>query len=265
MSRFTFLLAAISLLTALPGAVGTAHAAAALVVREYYELRLYHFNDAAQQQRYEEFLRDALIPALNRAGCAPVGVFTVENQPENHTLYMVIPYPSIEAFEQLDSKLAADTALAAAGGPVWSLPSSDPPYSRIESSLMVAFPGMPELRVPEETGEKKGRAFELRTYASHSEKAGLKKIEMFDVGEIDAFRRAGFQPVFYGQTVIGANRPNLTYLITYPDGVDRASLWKKFSADPELKRLFAIPEYQDKQIVSRIDHVFLRPTPYSQL
>src|SRR5579872_1863266 len=73
MSQFMFLLVAISLLAALPGAVDRAHAAETPAGREYYELRLYHFKDAAQQQRYEEFLRDALIPALNRAGSTPVG------------------------------------------------------------------------------------------------------------------------------------------------------------------------------------------------
>ncbi|HET6386739.1 MAG TPA: NIPSNAP family protein [Armatimonadota bacterium] len=254
-----------ALLAVVPTAVASAQASETTAPRQYYELRTYHFDTAVQQQRYEGYLRDALIPALNRAGLTPIGAFTVEKQPDNHTLYLFIPYPSIEAFATLDDKLAADTALHAAGSAIWNLPATDPPYSRIESSLLYAFPGMPQLHIPAETAGNKGRAFELRTYSSASERAGLKKIEMFDVGEIAVFKRAGFQPVFYGQTIIGSNRPSLTYMITYPDGVDRGSLWKKFGADPESKRLFAKPEYQDKQIVSKIDHVFLRPTSCSQL
>jgi len=40
---------------------------------------------------------------------------------------------------------------------------------------------------------------ELRTYESHSKKANLKKIEMFNTGEIAIFRRAGLSPVFFAK------------------------------------------------------------------
>lgn len=262
MTYLALFLAAAAVLAAVPTARGETSPAPA---RDYYELRIYHFDSAAQQARYDRFLQDALVPALNRAGVAPVGVFTVENQPEDHRLYVFLPFPSLQAFGSLNESLAGDSQLHTAGAAIWNLPSSDPPYARIESSLLLAFTGMPGVHIPAETALKKGRVFELRTYSSHSERAGLKKIEMFNEGEIGVFQRAGFQPVFYGQSLIGGNQPSLTYMVTYPDGVERGSLWAKFGADPECKKLFAIPGYQDKEIVSKIDHVFLRPTVYSQL
>ena len=39
------------------------------------ELRTYHFASAAKQQAFAEFLANAAIPALNRAGVKPVGVW----------------------------------------------------------------------------------------------------------------------------------------------------------------------------------------------
>ena len=68
----------------------------------------------------------------------------------------------------------------------------------MESSLMVAFTGMPRLDRPVDAP---GRVFQLRTYESPSAKTGLKKIEMFnDAGEIRIFREVGLNPVFFGQT-----------------------------------------------------------------
>jgi len=138
--------------------------AASAAPRQYYELRTYHFASADQQQRYSGFIQGALLPALNRAGSTPVGVFTVENRPDDHTLTMVIPFSSIEAYASLDSHLENDTTYQAAGAEVLDLPSSDPPYTRIDSSLLAAFERMPHLTLPAQSAAKQGRAFELRNY-----------------------------------------------------------------------------------------------------
>jgi hypothetical protein len=36
---------------------------------------------------------------------------------------------------------------------------------------------------------------------------------MFDTAEIAIFRKAGLQPVFFGNTLIGQNLPNLAYML----------------------------------------------------
>lgn len=108
--------------------------------------------------------------------------------------------------------------------------------------------------------------FELRRYESSGEAAGQKKIEMFNTaGEIEIFKRVGLTPVFFGETIIGSFRPNLTYMLTYDDMDEHGRNWNVFRNDPEWKRISAIPEYANAKIVSRITSTFLVPTAYSQI
>ena len=61
-------------------------------------------------------------------------------------------------------------------------------YARIESSLLSPFSGMPKLVKPDAS---KPRLLNLRIYESHNERAGKKKIEMFNKGEIEIFAASG--------------------------------------------------------------------------
>jgi hypothetical protein len=107
--------------------------------------------------------------------------------------------------------------------------------------------------------------FELRVYESHSERASRKKIEMFDTGEIAIFRKAGLQPVFFGNTLIGHNLPNLAYLLVYEDMAARDRQWAAFAADPEWRKLSTTPGLTDPDIVTSISNTYLRPTAYSEI
>src|SRR2546427_11297352 len=42
--------------------------------REFYELRLYHLRRGPKQKLFDDFYREASIPAMNRAGIWPVAV-----------------------------------------------------------------------------------------------------------------------------------------------------------------------------------------------
>jgi hypothetical protein len=111
-----------------------------------------------------------------------------------------------------------------------------------------------------------GRVFQLRTYESPSVKTGLKKIEMFDdAGEIAIFRRVGLHPVFFGEALVGAKLPNLTYMLGFESAEELKENWQKFRDDAEWKRLSGMPEYADKAILSGITNVILRPAEYSQV
>ncbi|MEO5683267.1 MAG: NIPSNAP family protein [Chitinophagaceae bacterium] len=230
--------------------------------RQYYELRVYSFKNEAQQKLTEAYFENAAIPALNRMGSKNIGVFTELKTDVQTKLYVVIPYESIEAFLRAEEKLSTDPVYAAAGAAYINAPATEPAYDRIESSLLYAFAKMPVIAVP----DKKPRIFELRRYESASEAAGKKKIEMFnDAGEIAIFKRVGLGPVLFGETIIGAMRPNLTYLLAYDDMAAHDQHWKLFGSDPQWKQIKAIPEYADGKIVSRITAVFLLPAAYSQL
>jgi hypothetical protein len=233
--------------------------------QEYYELRIYTLKNDLQQRTVELYYKDAAIPALNRQGAKHIGVFT-ELQPAagQHTkLYVLIPFPSVEDFSDMDGKLAKDIAYQQAATDYLTATTEDPAYDRIQSSLLKAFSGMPNLVAP---NTSKDRIFELRRYESPSEYAGKKKIEMFnEAGEIDIFKRTGLTPVFFGEAIIGEARPNLTYMITFDNMEAHDANWKAFGSDAEWKKISGIPEYADKKIISTITKTFLKPTTYSQI
>ena len=230
--------------------------------QQFYELRVYALKDQQQQRLVETYFQNAAIPALNRLGSKTVGVFT-EQKPEGQTrLFALIPFESVDDFIAIEEKLSGDTTYQQAGAAYLNAPATAPAYERIESSFLKAFAHMPRLEAP----ENKPRLFELRRYESASESAGKKKIEMFNnEGEIDIFKRVGLTPVFFGETIIGALRPNLTYMLTYDDMEEHDRNWKAFGSDPEWKRISSIPEYADAKIVSQITSTFLVPADFSQI
>ena len=121
---------------------------------------------------------------------------------------------------------------------------------------------MPKLQPPAKTP----RIFELRRYEHATENAGKKKLEMFnDAGEIDIFKRLGFNPVFFGETLIGQLRPNLQYMLTFDDLAAHDSHWKAFGGDPEWKKISSMPDYADAKLVSHITSTILTPAACSQI
>jgi hypothetical protein len=233
--------------------------------RQFYELRLYRLRRGAQTDLFDKFYRDAAIPALNRAGIATVGVFSVLIGPESPAMYVLLPHPTLDSLTATHVRLDADAEFQKAGAEFQDVPSSSPAYERVESSLMIAFEGMPKLETPSFAGGGAARIFELRTYESHSLKAHRKKVEMFNRSEISIFLRTGLHPVFFGQTLIGARLPNLTYMLAFENAEARDKGWSAFGADPEWKKLRVTPGYTDVETVSNITNVLLRPAAYSQI
>lgn len=228
----------------------------------YYELRTYTLKNAIQQKLVEDYFKNAAIPALNRAGVKHVGVFTEMKPSEQTRLFVFISYNSLAQFAKVEESAASDAEWQTKGAAYLNAPASAPAYERIESSLMKAFTHSPQLEVP----GQKPRIFELRQYQSASEAAGQKKIEMFnDQGEIDIFKRLGFKPVFWGETIIGPLRPNLTYMVTFDDMAAKDAHWKAFVDDAQWKKISAVPEYADALLVNKITSTMLVPTAYSQI
>jgi hypothetical protein len=138
-------------------------------------------------------------------------------------------------------------------------------YICMESSLLWAFPSMPTVVVPPARENSAARIFELRTYEAPNDKALARKIAMFGDGEIDSFRRSGMLTVFFGQTIVGARMPNLTYMLAYDDLAARDKTWSAFSANPDWQKLRATPGLSDAEIVNNISNAILRPLPFSPI
>jgi len=134
---------------------------------------------------------------------------------------------------------------------------------RLESTLLRAFDAMPTLEPSAAAAAARARIYELRTYESHSDRAALNKLKMFNAGEVPIFRRSGLTPVFFGETLVGARMPSLTYMLTFSDMSERDRAWTSFGKDSEWKTLSADPQYRDN--VSAISDIILQPTAYSQI
>jgi hypothetical protein len=231
--------------------------------REYIELRRYHLLPGTRQRTFSAFVGDVAIPAMNRAGVGRVGAFTVvygENAP---SLLLVLAHKTLDTVVSLRERLASDTAYARAGAAILDAPMTDPAFVRMESTLLRSIDAMPTLEPSTGAGAATPRIFELRTYESHSDRAALNKLKMFNAGEVPIFRRAGLTPVFFGETLVGAKMPSLTYMLTFSDISARDSAWTSFGKDPEWKALSGDPQYRDN--VSAISDIILQPTAYSQI
>jgi hypothetical protein len=239
------------------------------VRRDFYQIKIYRLKDAGQEARLNAFFKDAYLPALHRAGITKVGVFKYIGAPNVKDpvelyYYVLIPFKSSEQFFKLDQKLAADKAFAADGKDYIDAAYNNTPYSRIESVLLQGFTGSPVLKMPDLKGPMSERVYEIRSYEGPTEKLYLNKVEMFHKGdEIGIFKRLGFNAVFYGEVISGANMPNLMYMTTFENRAERDEHWKAFSADEQWKKVRVMPEYQNN--VSKNDTRFFRPADYSDI
>ena len=234
--------------------------------REFYQLSVYHYTTADQQQKLDTYLRDALLPALHRMKIQQIGVFkAISNDTStSKVLYLLLPLKSLDMLGKMESALAADKEYQQKGAEYINAMYSSPVYTRMETILAKAFSLAPKLQVPQLKSPKSERVYELRSYEGASEKIFKNKVHMFNEGgEIALFKRLGFNAIFYSEVIAGAKMPNLMYMTSFENKADRDAHWKSFGSDPEWKKLSSMPEYQNN--VSHIDIIFLRPAEYSDL
>jgi len=227
--------------------------------KQFIELRHYTFADAQQQKVMIDFLADVAVPAWNRQGISPVGVFKMA-EGEKTDLYVVLPHSSLRSVARANTRFLADDAVKKDGAVVWDSPMKEPVYQRIESSLLLGFNECPKVEVPT---KKATRVFQLRIYESHNETKAKRKIEMFNKGEIATFRATGLDPVFFGEALVGGKIPNLTYMVGFDDAEAQKAAWSAFGKHPKWKEMSSDPYYADT--VSHITNLVLKPAKGSQI
>lgn len=228
-------------------------------------MRRYSLQQGPQAKVTESFIGDALIPALGRLGMGPVGAFRLDFGPETPAFYVVIPGNSLEALVELNLRLAEDTVFTKAADPFWNATAAAPAFQRAENSLLRAFAGWPKLTPPASAATKAKRIFQLRTYESPSNGDHVRKVEMFHSGEFEIFLKAGFHPVFFGDTLVGSRMPNLTYMLSFADTEEMNANWDVFRNDPDWKKLSTSPRYSSDQLVTNITNLLLSPLGCSQV
>ena len=231
--------------------------------QQLIQIRIYKLLSKQKADDFDRMMK-AAIPLLEEAGAEQIGVFERQNADvsDEEWRFVIVPYKSGDAFLNFAKRFQLNPEFGAIAKDYLQTEKSDPAYSRIESSLLRSFTGMPRLKVPG-SGEGKKRIFELRIYESHSELKGKAKIKMFNEGEIQLFEKVGLDAVFYGEAVIANNLPNLTYMLVHDDEAAQKASWKRFIEHPEWAEMKAIEEYKDT--VSKIVKHMLVATDYSQI
>jgi hypothetical protein len=232
---------------------------------QYYEVRSYVLGDEGDAKAVNQYLKNALLPALKRQGIGPVGVFA--NSPNDESgssrLIVVVPYDSADQIASTNAKVSSDPQYQADAKAYLDRASNDPAYQRIESELLVSMDCMRQLQVDPESLGNSDRVYELRVYESPTERLGDLKVDMFNSGEVPIFLDCGIQPIFIGQAVVGPFTPSLTYLTVYPNEAARIEAWKAFRVHPDWMVLKDVAKYQGT--VSKIHKFVLTPKPYSQM
>lgn len=229
----------------------------------YYEFIRCEVTSNALRSRFEKYWREAAIPALNRLGISPVGVFRPKYGAHGLDYYILIPHASLESFETAWDKVAQDSAYQAAKELI-DPPMDNPLYYRTQTTLLKAFTHLPTLDIPEHIKDKKGRLYEVRVYESHNRHKAKLKVEMFNEGgEIALFKETGLNPVMFGETLAGDKMPNLTYILGFGSMEEHDKAWDTFRNSDGWAKMKVNPRYKDT--VSSVTDFILSPTGFSQI
>lgn len=231
---------------------------------QYFELIRYYLQPGIKQKIVEDFYRDAAIPALNRIGINNVGVFNPVYGTSNLSLFILIPHHSLEAVYTDNEKLLADKELLTTGTDFLNSALNDTAFVKMEKSLLRSFDYLPQVQNPVNLYQIKSRVYEMRIYQSPSLTAAKKKVHMFNAGgEIEIFKKIGLQPVFFGETIVGPDMPNLLYMLVFENMEARDMNWSKFETHPGWIKLRNDPNYAN--LVSSITDIILKPAACSQI
>lgn len=232
--------------------------------RSFYQLTIYHYSNPEQEKVLDNYLQQALLPALHKINIPDVGVFKAiaNDTSTSKTLYVFISLKSPDMITKISDKLTIDKDYQAAGTEYINAFYTSAPYNRMETILLKSFPLAPQMQLPKLKAPKKDRVYELRSYESATEKIFRNKVHMFNEGdEMGLFTKLNFNAIFYSEVIAGGKMPNLMYMTSFESKEDREAHWKSFASDPFWKKLSSMPAYQNN--VSHIDITFLRPVDYS--
>jgi hypothetical protein len=230
----------------------------------YYQIIVYHLKDVAQIQSTEQYLKNAYLPFLHKAGVPKIGVFKpiTNDTSADKRIYVLIPIKSIDQIDKLDEAIWKDAEHENNGSAYLNTAYNQPAFLRKETMLVKAFEGMPGYSVPNLTGTVAEKIYEFRSYEGPTEKMYRSKVDMFNAGqEIQLFERLQFNALFYGSVLVGDKMPNLVYMTSFNNIAERDAKWKVFSADPVWKDISTRPKYLNT--VSHADIILTHATEYS--
>ena len=226
----------------------------------YYRLDYFSYKQGDQATRLTEFLT-AAVPVMSKH-VPTLGVFTGVLTPHAQTTLVLSGHASVEEMEAASRAINAEEAYRKAHTQFEANP--DGSYDTLQRVLLQACEFSPEI-VPLKEKPKSPRYFELRIYHSPtSRQLGLVH-ERFAGAEINIFHRSGVHPIFYADTLIGPEMPNLTYMIPFSTLAEREKAWDAFNADPEWVKVRAESVAKGGQVVNFNNLSLWRATAFSPI
>ncbi len=130
--------------------------------QEFYELWIYHIENADKQALVHDYLQNALLPAFSRLSVDRIGILTRLDDATDFSIFMLISFSKVDDFVSMPDKLAGDGEYQKAAAEYFAQPLKDPAFERIDSRFMKAFAGMPviwhsNLTATRTLGERLGR------------------------------------------------------------------------------------------------------------
>ncbi len=227
----------------------------------YLEWRQYIAPYGDGRKRLLDFLQQVAVPAWNRQGISPVGLLGALYGSSSSSIHVLLPHSNSDSVLFSEDRLLQDAEYMRDGAFFHSLSSSDPGYWRMENSLLRCFAPLSLSPAPIQDA---ARVFEWRIYANPNQVQTHKKIHMFTQGgEIELFRQCGLTPLFFAETLIGSQRPNLQYMVVFKDMSERDKCWGAFRRHPDWAVLKNRPEYADT--VCNVTALMLQPLDFSQV
>jgi len=233
------------------------------VAPRLFLLESYLLKNGSQAQRLAGYIQLARIGMANRLKtAAPALVLEALVAAHMPQVLAISAFASLEELAGMKRKAREDDA-AREALTQWEA-GEEPPYEELNETLLEAAEYCPPLPGPAaDLVSRPPRVFELRTYHAPSERQLRALHERFAGPEIRIFHRCGIHPVLYSSTLIGAGKPNLTYLTPFDDLAAREKAWGAFSADPEWMKVRAESIAKHGQISSVIQISLFKAAAYS--
>ncbi|HXB66716.1 MAG TPA: NIPSNAP family protein [Candidatus Acidoferrales bacterium] len=225
-----------------------------------YRMDYFYYRQGDQGTRINQFLASQM-PLFTRH-IHTLGVFNAVVTPLLQTTLVLSGFSSFEEMTGAGGAIEGDSGYQKAheeferGG--------EPPYDTAERQLLQATDFSPEI-VPPAEKPKSPRYFELRIYHSPTQRQLRQVHERFAGAEIAIFHRSGVHPLFYADTIIGRELPNLTYLIPFAALADREKAWDAFGADPQWLKARADSIAKGGQIVNYNNLSLWKATGFSPI
>jgi len=247
-------------LSGMPALLPAGLAAAAESPRtRFYIFDQYLLEQGSQTARIHDFFSKALLPAMDRIHKGPKLFLEALITPHMPQVATLIGIESPEQAWSIPKALFADKEFSRAFDQ-WE---AEPTAFTTSSSLLEATDYSPEIVTPEKPAATP-RVFELRVYHAPTNRQNRLVHERFAGGEIQIFHRCGIHPLLYTNTVFGAARPNLTYVIPFADLAAREKAWAAFGADEAWLRLRASSTAKGQ--LNSVNNISLfKATPYSPI